>query len=61
MRYLRHEFESGILFSFDTDFYRRVKSRDLVEPWRGAQGRAFTPALILFISLPENENNADPG
>jgi hypothetical protein len=27
--------ESGILFSFDADFYRRVKARDPIEPWQG--------------------------
>ena len=27
----------------------------------GRSGRGFTPALILFIALPENENNIDPG
>jgi hypothetical protein len=37
-----------------------VKSRDQIEPWRGVQERAFTPALILFIALPESENKTDP-
>jgi hypothetical protein len=37
-----------------------VKSRNQIEPWRGVQERAFTPALILFIALPENENKTDP-
>jgi len=37
-----------------------VKSRNQIEPGRGVQERAFTPALILFIALPESENKIDP-
>jgi hypothetical protein len=54
--------ESGILFSFDADFYRRVKARDPIRTLAGRwKGRAFTPALILFIVLPESEDKTDPG
>jgi hypothetical protein len=28
---------------------------------RDGQRRAFTPAVILFIALPEEKDNADPG
>jgi hypothetical protein len=38
-----------------------VKSRNQIEPWRGVQERAFTPALILYIALPEGEDETDPG
>jgi len=32
------------------------------KPWQGdGHRRAFTPALILFISLPEGKDNIDPG
>ena len=60
-RNLRHEFESGILFFRSKLTLPEGEVRDQIEPWRGGQGRDFTPALILFIALPENENNADPG
>jgi len=58
---VRSQVESSIISSFDTDFYRRVKARYPIEPWRGVQERAFTPALILFIALPEAEDKTDPG
>jgi hypothetical protein len=59
---VRSQAESSILFSFDTDFYRRVKARDPIEPWQDVErARAFTPALILFIALPEGEDKTDPG
>jgi len=39
-----------------------VKARIRIEPWQGVEkGRASTPALILFIALPESEDKSDPG
>ena len=33
-----------------------------IETWQGdGQRRAFTPAVILFIALPEAKDNIDPG
>lgn len=54
--------EGVILFSFETDFRREGEGRspDRYLAGRG-QGQAFTPALILFIALPEVEDKTDPG
>jgi hypothetical protein len=39
-----------------------VKADSQIETLAGdGQRRAFTPALILFIALPEAKDNADPG
>jgi hypothetical protein len=39
-----------------------VKARQQIETLAGnGQRRAFTPAVILFIALPEAKDNIDPG
>jgi hypothetical protein len=39
-----------------------VKARQQIETFAGnGQRRAFTPAVILFIALPEVEDNTLPG
>jgi hypothetical protein len=39
-----------------------VKARQRIETFAGnGQRRAFTPAVILFIALPEAKDNAKPG
>jgi hypothetical protein len=53
--------ESSILFSFETDFTGRVKAGPQIEAWQGRSAAAFTPAVILFIALPEAEDNIEPG
>jgi len=53
--------ESSILFSFETDFTGRVKAGPQIETWQGRSAAAFTPAVILFIALPEAEDNIEPG
>jgi hypothetical protein len=58
---LRRRSESSILFSFETDFTGRVKAGPQIETWQRRSAAAFTPAVILFIALPEAEDKADPG
>jgi hypothetical protein len=53
--------KSSILFSFETDFTGRVKAGPQIETWQGRSAAAFTPAVILFIALPEGKDNSDPG
>jgi len=53
--------ESSILFSFETDFTGRVKANTQIETWQRRSAAAFTPAVILFIALPEAEDKFDPG
>jgi hypothetical protein len=53
--------EGGILFSFETDFNLRMKAGPQIETWQGRSEAAFTPAVILFIALPEAKDNIDPG
>jgi hypothetical protein len=54
--------ESSILFSFDTDFTGRVKAGPADRDFAGdGQWRAFTPAVILFIALPDAKDNIEPG
>jgi hypothetical protein len=53
--------ESSILFSFETYFTGRVKAGPQIETWQGRSVAAFTPAVILFIALPEAEDNIEPG
>jgi len=57
----RQATESGILFSFETDFTGRVKAEPQIEIWQRRSAAAFTPAVILFIALPEEKDNIDPG
>jgi hypothetical protein len=52
--------ESSILFSFETDFTGRVKAEPQIETWQRRSAAAFTPAVILFIALPEAKDNIDP-
>jgi hypothetical protein len=53
--------ESSILFSFETDFTGRVKAGPQIETWQRRSAAAFTPAVILFIALPEAKDKIDPG
>jgi hypothetical protein len=53
--------ESSILFSFETDFTGRVKAGPQIETWQRRSAAAFTPAVILFIALPNAEDKTDPG
>jgi hypothetical protein len=54
--------ESSILFSFEADFAGRVKARPADRNLAGdGQRRALTPAVILFIALPDNKDNIEPG
>jgi hypothetical protein len=57
----RRATESSILFSFETDFTGRVKAGLRSKLWQGRSAAAFTPAVILFIALPEAEDKTDPG
>ena len=57
----RRATESSILFSFETDFTGRVKAEPQIETWQRRSAAAFTPAVILFIALPEPKDNIDPG
>jgi hypothetical protein len=38
-----------------------VKAGPQIETWQGRSAAAFTPAVILFIALPEEKDNLDPG
>jgi hypothetical protein len=53
--------ESGILFSFETDFTGRVKAGPQIETWQRRSVAAFTPAVIVFIALPDTKDNSEPG
>jgi hypothetical protein len=53
--------QRSILLSFETDFTGRVKAGPQIETWQGRSAAAFTPAVILFIALPEGEGNTEPG
>jgi hypothetical protein len=57
----RRATESSIRFSFETDFTGRVKAGLRSKLWQGRSAAAFTPAVILFIALPEAEDKTDPG
>ena len=58
----RQKRESSILFSFGIDFTGRVKAGQQIETLAGdGHRRAFTPAVILFIALPEEKDNSEPG
>jgi hypothetical protein len=46
---------------FETDFAGRVKADPQIETWQRRSAAAFTPAVILFIALPEAEDNIEPG
>jgi hypothetical protein len=39
----------------------RVKAGPQIESWQGRSAAALTPAVILFIALPEVKDNIDPG
>jgi hypothetical protein len=51
----------SFLFSLETDFTGRVKAEPQIETWQRRSAAAFTPAVILFIALPETKDNIDPG
>ena len=38
-----------------------MKAGPQIETWQGRSAAAFTPAVILFIALPEAKDNIDPG
>ena len=38
-----------------------MKAGPQIETWQGRSAAAFTPAVILFIALPEAEDNIEPG
>jgi len=57
----QRETKSSILFSFETDFTGRVKAGPQIETWQRRSAAAFTPAVILFIALPNTEDKTDPG
>jgi hypothetical protein len=38
-----------------------MKAGPQIETWQGRSAAAFTPAVILFIVLPEAEDNIEPG
>ena len=59
--YARLVEKQDILFSFETDFTGRVKAGPQIETWQGRSVAAFTPAVILFIALPEAEDKTAPG
>ena len=55
-------FENVILFWFEADFAGRAKARPADRNLAGdGQRRAFTPAVILFIALPDAKGNIEPG
>jgi hypothetical protein len=45
----------------DNEYTRRVKVGHRSNPGRENQRQAFTPAVILFIALPEAKDNSEPG
>jgi hypothetical protein len=54
--------QRSILFSFEADYTGRVKARPADRNFgRNGHRRAFTPAVILFIALPEAEDKTAPG
>jgi hypothetical protein len=53
--------ESSYSFFFDTDCTRRVKASHPIELAGTVSGGGLTPAVILFIALPEARDNTDPG
>jgi hypothetical protein len=54
--------ERCILLSFEFEFTGGWRPGRQIETLAGdGQRRAFTPALILFIALPEAKDNTDPG
>ncbi len=59
----RRPTKSSILFSFETDFAEGCEGQaSRSKLWQGTgQRRAFTPAVILFIALPEAKDNIEPG
>src|ERR1035437_4535185 len=53
---------SCILFSCETDFARGSRPGQQIGTFaENGQRRAITPAVILFIALPEAKDNIDPG
>jgi hypothetical protein len=54
--------EAVFFSSFESDYAGRVKARQQIESFPGERQRqAFTPAVILFIALPETQDNLEPG
>ena len=54
---------NGTQYSFlvRDDFTGRVKAGPQIETWQRRSAAAFTPAVILFIALPEAKDNVEPG
>jgi len=53
----------AVFFFVRVEYFRRVKAlhRSELSSQDNGQRRAFTPAVILFIALPEPEDKSDPG
>jgi hypothetical protein len=61
MRWLSAPAEGSILLSFEL-IYREGEGPPQIGTLGGdGQRRAFTPAVILFIALPEPVDKSDPG
>jgi len=52
---------AAILFLSEIESTRRVKTGHRTASGKESQRPAFTPAVILVISLPETESKTDPG
>jgi hypothetical protein len=53
--------QRSIILSFETDFTGRVKAGPQIETWQERSAAVFTPAVILFTTLPEAEGSTEPG
>jgi hypothetical protein len=53
--------KQDILFSFELTLLGGVKAGPQIEAWQGRSAAAFTPAVIIFIAVPEARDNIDPG
>jgi hypothetical protein len=61
VRESRVRIESSILFSFELMLPEGEGPANRSDFSRERSRRAFTPAVILFIALPESEDNIEPG
>jgi hypothetical protein len=54
--------EAVFYFRLNADFAGRVKARPADRNFAGdGQRRAFTPAVILLIALPDPKDSVEPG
>jgi len=58
---LRMAADGSILFSFELIYREGEGPPQIGTLAEHGQRRAFTPAVILFIALPEPEDKSDPG